>query len=218
MKKSDEVVDLNLDLEEPHSIENPEAGTDTLLSDQIPQMAARLNVQEALLSALTRDLPFNDFMTEVLLAIMKPIQCEAGSIIEVNHEERTLFFRAAAGYRSDQVMGYVIPMGRGIAGHVADSREPFVVSNVQENKVHLRSISKAIGFDARNLLAMPLVIRGKIYGVLELLNRVGEKEFSTTDVDTCAQLCASAVKAIEIRLMLSWSMQNQSSRPGSKAA
>jgi GAF domain-containing protein len=208
-KKPDEIVDLGLDLEEPEMMENTEVGAASLLSEQIPQMAAKLGFQDSILTALTRDLSFNDFMLEVLLGIMKPIRCEAGSIIEVNHEERTLFFRAAVGYRSDLIRGYVIPMGKGIAGHVADSRQPFIVANVMENKLHLRSISKAIGFDARNLIAFPLVVRGKCYGVLELLNRVGEPEFSASDIDLCTQLCASAVKAIEVRLMLAWTLQGK---------
>ena len=218
-KKNLDTLELSLDFPETDGVEHPEAGMDTLLSDQIPNMAAKLSIYEELLSVLTRDISFNEFMTEILLSIMKGIRCEAGSILEVNHEEKTLFFRAATGHSSDQITQFVIPMGKGIAGHVAEAKQPFVTSNLEQNDVHLKSISKSVGFDAKSLLAVPILVRGKIFGVLELLNRVGEKEFSASDVELAMQVCGYVSKAIEVRLMLSWSLQSKAKQSkGSKAA
>jgi GAF domain-containing protein len=84
-----------------------------------------------------------------------------------------------------------------------------VVSNVSENKMHLKAVQEAVGFETHNIVAVPLVVRGRTFGVLELLNRVGETEFTPTDVEllnACAQMSA---KAIEIRLMIAWAAQKR---------
>jgi sigma-B regulation protein RsbU (phosphoserine phosphatase) len=98
---------------------------------------------------------------------------------------------------------FTVPKGQGIAGFVAESLQTLVVSNAKENQMHLKSIAKSVGFDARNLLAAPIVIRGKIFGVLELLNRLGEKDYSQSDIEVINYFCQVAAKAIEIRMMLS---------------
>ncbi|MGZ3708628.1 MAG: GAF domain-containing protein, partial [Bdellovibrionota bacterium] len=68
----------------------------------------------------------------------------------------------------------------------------------------LKAIADALDFPCTSIVALPLVIRGKLYGVLELLNRTGEKTFSAQDVEMLTYLCQMASKAIEIRLMIGW--------------
>lgn len=198
-----------MELEEPSSTESTDTGAASLISDQLPQMAARLAALETLISLQVKDLSFEDYMREILLVFLKAVKSEAGSILEVNSEEGVLFFRTAVGFSSDQVVHFSVPIGKGIAGHVAESRTPFVVSDFNENKVHLKSIQDAVGFQAKNMIAMPILIRGKVFAVLELLDRVGESSYSESDVELLTHCCAYASKVIEMRLMLAWSLQNR---------
>lgn len=212
--KSDSDSPVQPTLEEPDTVELPEAGVGTLLGDGIPSMASKLTVLENLTALLTRDLKFQDFIREVLVTIMKAVKSEAGSILEVNYEDRTIFFRAAAGHSSDRVVRFVIPMGQGIVGYVVESQQPLIVADVPENRIHLKAITDAIGFSARNLVAVPIVIRGRVYGVLELLNRVGQDTYTEADVELLRKLCFYAARAIEIRLMITWAQQNSQKNSG----
>jgi GAF domain-containing protein len=108
-------------------------------------------------------------------------------------------------------------MGQGIVGHVAEARRPLVVSDVSENKMHLKAIQDAVGFTARNLVALPIVIRGRIYGVLELLNRIGENDYTPADVELLTYACEMAAKAIEARLMIAWSAKRRARGEGEAA-
>ena len=209
---------LDLVLEAPPSGDSPSAGMgkgmDGLFADDTMALtAAKFSVVESFLKSLTRDQTFNDFMREVLLTTMKVVKSEAGSLFEVDHSKNALFFRAVVGTSSDRVANFVIPMGQGIVGHVAESRRPLVVANVSENKLHLKAIQDAVGFEARNLIAVPIVIRSRIFGVLELLNRIGESDYSPQDVELTTYVCEMAAKAIEVRLMIAWSAkQRQASK------
>ena len=193
-------------LESPPSAES--GGMTELFSNEaLPLVNSKLTVVESILGMLTRDYTFNDFMREILLAMMKVVKSEAGSLLEIDHQRGKMFFRSMVGRVSDQLGHFEIPVGQGIAGYVAESRQPLVVANVEENKLHLRQIGDAVGFEARNMVALPLVVRGKVYGVIELLNRVGEETYTEQDVELLVFCSQAAAKAIEVRLMLAYAIQ-----------
>jgi GAF domain-containing protein len=206
---------LEIALESPPAPETPVSHFETsgqLFApddDGLAQLNARFTMVDSFLKLLTRDLRFNEFVRELLLVVMKVIKSEAGSIFEVDHSNNTLFFRAVVGQSSENLTKFTIPMGQGIAGHVAESRQPLIVADIEANKMHLRSVAKAVGFDTRNLIAVPIVIRGRIYGVLELLNRVGEANFTNNDIELLNYFCEMAAKTIEIRFMLAWGLQKR---------
>lgn len=181
------------------------------------QTAVKLGALEFFLHLLTQDRSFGDFANDLLLCFLRAVKSEAGTIFEVDHVSETLFFRAAAGRSSDVVRNFRIPIGQGVVGHVAESCQPLVVGDLSENRIHLKQIGKAVGFEARNLVAVPIVIRGRIYGVVELLNRVGEKEYTENDADLMRYMCEMVSKVIEIRLIIAWGSR-QKSREGGQAA
>ena len=200
-RKNDEELPL---LEEALALGSADPTGRGLFQEDVARLASKLSMMEELFRLMTADLKFQDFIREILLAVMKNVKCEAGSILEVNHDKKAIFFRAAAGMSSDRIMHFLIPMGKGVVGYVAESRQPLIVSNMDESQIHLKSIPKTVGFETKNLVALPILIRGKIYGVLELINRIGEDKFSEADVDLLQTLGSMIARAIEIRLMLGY--------------
>ena len=206
-------------LETPPPSESPGSNVGGIFGDDsLAVCTAKLAASEAFLGLITRDLPFQDFMREILMTFMKVVKSEAGSILEVDHHNQTLFFRAMVGTSSDKLNKFTVPMGQGIVGHVAESKQALVVSDVEENRVHLKAIEKAVGFETRNLVAVPILIRGRIFGVLELLNRVGESTYTAADVELLGYIADAAAKSIECRLMLAWALDKSSHEKTSKDA
>ncbi|HTL13213.1 MAG TPA: GAF domain-containing protein [Bdellovibrionota bacterium] len=185
--------------------------------EDLEVLSARAGFLEAILDQLSKDHDFADFAQELLRVVVAASRCEAGSILEVNYQEQSIFFRTAVGYGADQVVKFVIPFGQGIVGHVVESKLPFHMSNAEENKKHLASISHAVGFVVRNMVAIPLVIRGKVFGVIELINRIAEDDFSESDLDEMNQFCRYAAKAIELRLMMAWAATHGNQKSGEAA-
>ena len=187
---------------------NPMFPDDESLLTTISKVAAL----EGFMAVIARDTSFKEFIRDLLLIVVQAVKSEAGSILEFDHRNRTLFFRATVGQSSDRVDHFVIPIGQGIVGHVAESRQPIVVNNVAENQIHLKSIQDAVGFPTRNLIALPLLIRGRVFCVLELLNRVGEDSYTDDDLELLKYVCQQASKAIEIRLTIAWALQKKHAR------
>lgn len=179
------------------------SGTLSLLEESVTAtQGQKLVAVQAFLDLLTRNLNFHEFSREVLLVVMNSVHCEAGSILEMHPQEPKLFFRASAGRSSDSVTHFMVPVGQGIAGHAAESKTLVVVDDAQADEKHLKSMAKAVGFEVRNLLAIPVMIRGKVFGVIEVINRIGESKFSQGDIEVVQYICDMAAKCIEIRLML----------------
>jgi signal transduction protein with GAF and PtsI domain len=196
------------------------SGIDTLFSpESMGMMLAKSVALEAFINAAVHNSTFNEFIREILITIMNVVKSEAGSVFEADHGNRTFFFRSVVGSSSDRVVNFSIPFGQGIVGHVAESKLPLNVENAPENKTHLKSIEKAVGFETRNLIAVPILVRGRIYGVLELLNRIGEPNFSSADSDLLVYLCQMAAKTIELRMMIAWARtQDKEKKSGDQAA
>ena len=204
-------------LEEPAGAEIPDVAAESFFSDDLPVLTGKLMAVEAFLKLTVRDTPFQEFIRDILLVMVKAVKSEAGSDIECA-ADGSMFFRAAVGHGSDRVVRFMIPKGQGIAGHVAESRQPLIVGNVEADKTHLKAISTVVGFDARNMLAAPIVVRGKVFAVVELLNRVGEGGYSETDREVVNYLCEMAARAIEIRMMIAWSAQAREKKDKEEAA
>ncbi len=202
-------------LEPPPANDSPTSTLSGLFGDDsLAFVTAKLSIADALLRLVTRDCKFGEFAREALLLVMRVVKAEAGSILEVNHAASNLFFRAVVGQSSDRVLNFVIPLGQGIVGHVVESRQPLVVANVEESKIHLRAIQDAVGFETKNLVAIPVIVRGQVYGVLELLNRVGESNFTPSDLELLNYFCELFAKAIEARLMIAWQKGQRGQAPG----
>ena len=132
----------------------------------------------------------------LLVAIMAVVKSEAGSILEVDPKKNSLFFRAVVGQSSDEVVQFEIPMGQGVVGHVAESKQPLVVSKASENPITNKAIQNAVAFQAKNLIAVPILIRGRTFGVIELLNRVGEESFLNSDLELLNYIAEMAAKTV----------------------
>jgi GAF domain-containing protein len=187
-------------------------------SEAFATVPIKLASCEALLNICVKELGFKDFMTEIMMVFLRGVRSEAGSILELDPTKKFFFFRSVSGQSSGQINNFTVPVGQGIVGHVAESKTPKVFNNVEENRIHLKSIEKSVGFETRNMIAAPILIRGSVFGVVELLNRIGEENYSAQDVELISYICEYAGKAIESRLCLNWAVAQGKSGHKEKAA
>jgi GAF domain-containing protein len=160
------------------------------------------------MSQLTpKELSFQDLCQEILQYFRTAIPCEAGSLFEVSSSTNELFVRTAFGKAAAQIESFRIPLGQGIVGHVVESRDPMVLSgDVERSRIFIRQIADAVGFQARCILVVPIVVRGRSFAAVELLNRVGVGQFDKRDVETAMMLSKVAAAILEARLILAYAL------------
>jgi GAF domain-containing protein len=126
---------------------------------------------------------------------------EAGSLFLLDDEREELVFQVAVGGAADKVRQFRVPLGRGFAGYVAATGQPLAVTNAAEDPRFAREIADAVGYRPSTILCVPLYLRDRVIGVLELLNKVGGVPFTPRDIDTLSRFGRLAALAIDHSLL-----------------
>jgi len=124
---------------------------------------------------------------------------EASSIILYDADRNDLYFHVALGESGDQERlkrEVRLKLGQGIAGATAESRQSINVTNAQEDVRFYRPADAATNFRTRNLLAVPMLDRDRLVGVLEVLNKVDGGDFTTLDMRVMEMFSGLAATAI----------------------
>ena len=95
--------------------------------------------------------------------------------------EGALYLAAARGISPNVPAGYRIPVGHGVAGKVAATREPLLVQDVAEARHH--PLIRDELFTTGSFISFPLVYHGALVGVVNLANRAMHGIFVDEDVE-----------------------------------
>lgn len=122
-------------------------------------------------------------------------RAETSSIWELDQERGELFFRVVRGTVAGEIRDRRVALGAGIVGSVAASGRP---ERVRDVSVDSRwGGDEGSGFVTKAVLAVPLVARGAVVGVLQLLNPCGRSEFSEDDLRRMQLFAGPLANAIE---------------------
>ena len=129
---------------------------------------------------------------EVLDIVAEAVPCQASSLLLVTGEDGTMTFAAATGPVAEKIKGMTLPPGKGIAGACAADRRSLSVSDVQADPRFARELSESLGFETCSLLAVPVVHRGDLCGVIELVNKKGSDAFTRHEIELVERLARAA--------------------------
>jgi len=125
------------------------------------------------------------------------INAEASSIYELDEEKDELFIRVARGEKKDPLKKVRLKVGEGIAGWVVRTGEPMVVQDVAKEKRFSDRYDLMSGFKTRSLLCVPLILRGKCIGAIQVLNKKNQAPFTDADLEILLSLSQQIAVAIE---------------------
>lgn len=120
-----------------------------------------------------------------------------------------LVFAAVTGAAAEKLINRRIPITAGIGGWVARERRSALVADAQNDPRLDHSLDAVTGLTTRSLLAVPLISKGSVLGVVEAINNVGGT-FDQHDLEVLEALASSAAIAIENARL--FSMLNQEKR------
>jgi signal transduction histidine kinase len=85
----------------------------------------------------------------------------------------------------------------GVAGWVLAHNEPVLIANVREDERFFEPISSGVGYKVRSLICIPLVIKGEVIGVIQVLNKATGESFDEDDLSLLNSFAAQSATAIE---------------------
>jgi diguanylate cyclase (GGDEF)-like protein len=151
--------------------------------------------------ALTSTLDTGSIMNIIMEKTNELVKAEAGSVLLLDDDTNELYFELTEGEMKEDIKRFRLKVGEGIAGWVAEHGEPIIVENVATDPRFCHRIDDSLNFQTRSILCVPLRSKGKILGVLELINRMDGKPFGQKDLDLVMTLVDQASIAIENSLL-----------------
>lgn len=138
-------------------------------------------------------------ITFIMERIQHLVEGQAWSLLLLDEEQKHLYFKSVLGSRSEKLGEIRLRLGEGVAGKVAQTGQPMIVDDAQNSPYFNAAVDKLTDFRTTNILAVPLKTRGKVTGVLEILNkRGGEKaRFQEQDLETVMLFLEPAAIALE---------------------
>jgi signal transduction histidine kinase len=125
------------------------------------------------------------------------INAEASSIFELDEANDELFIRVARGEKKDSIKKVRLKLGEGIAGWVAKTGEPMVVQAADKEKRFSKKYDEMSGFQTRSLICVPLILRDKPIGAIQVLNKKNYEPFTKADLEILVSLSQQIAVAME---------------------
>jgi len=125
------------------------------------------------------------------------IDAEASTVYELDEEKRELFIRIARGEKKQSVERIKFELGQGISGHVVQTGQPMVIQDVRKEKRFSPKFDRITGFRTRSMLCVPLILRGKTIGALQVLNKKSGDLFTQIDVELLTSMSQQIAVAME---------------------
>ncbi|OGS39256.1 MAG: hypothetical protein A2551_02800 [Elusimicrobia bacterium RIFOXYD2_FULL_34_30] len=148
--------------------------------------------------SISSTLHLDKVLESILDELIKLIKVEAGSILLINSETRQLDFKVAKGEKSGIIkdLNLKIKIDEGIVGVAIQTGRVVVSNSVQDDTRFKKDIDWLTGFVTKSIIAVPIVIKGKVLGAIELINKK-DGDFLANDTELVFAIASQSAVAIE---------------------
>lgn len=145
---------------------------------------------------VTSSLDLEDVLDATMGGIREILHVEAGALVLLDEESGELTYRKSLGPEAWRPSRSVQP-GEGLVGHVIASGEPKLVNDVERDPHFSGEPEEEMaGIVPRAILCVPLRIRDRIIGAIELINKL-DGSFDEQDLDLLIAMAASVAVAVD---------------------
>lgn len=141
---------------------------------------------------LSRDEELLPLLKRILKKSLAILDAPDGSLMLLDAAKNELEFVLVYGEIADDLVGYRISADEGIAGWVVQNGQSAFVPDVRRDNRFSHLIDDTFKFRTQSILAVPLIGRGRVLGVIEALNQPGDAPFSEQDLSLISLLCRVA--------------------------
>ena len=156
----------------------------------------QLNALTELSALINSTLDTGEIRERAIVAAIRLLNAEAGSLILIDQDSGDMFFEVAIGDKGEKVKEIRLKKGEGIAGWVAEKGEAIIIHDVQSDQRFFKTADKRSTFITRDMVCVPVKTKDKVIGVLEAINR-RNGIFDEEDKEALTSLANQVAIAIE---------------------
>ena len=153
---------------------------------------------DALASAgnlLATTIDLKEALTAILSLAIDVIGAKLGSVMILDHDRHELYIGASCGLEDSVVQNTRMKLGSSISGYVAKTGRPLIVEDIEEDKRFSRINREK--YESKSLISVPLIYKDRLFGVINLNNKLDGKPFTADDLTLLSSLAIPAAVAID---------------------
>ena len=129
--------------------------------------------------------------------IQHALRSAARAVLLLDESKKELLFELTNGKRHRPAEHIRLDAGSGIVGWVARNGKPLIINDTSKYRRFNKDIDQLAGYPSKSIICVPLIVRGKTIGVLEVLNKLDGSGFTEEDLATLVAVGSIAGMAIE---------------------
>ncbi|MGH9651214.1 MAG: GAF domain-containing protein, partial [Terriglobales bacterium] len=146
------------------------------------------------LSSLTAERSLDTLLQKIMQKACEVLDADRATLFLVDETKQELWSKVAQGAQMSEIR---IPLGAGIAGHVARTGETVNIADAYQDPRFNVEVDHRTGYHTRTILCMPMKNpEGKILGVLQVLNK-REGVFTRAEEELLEAFAAPAAIAVQ---------------------
>jgi Nif-specific regulatory protein len=138
-----------------------------------------------------------ELLKTIIESATRLMEAEASSLLLVNPENNKLYFEISLGTKGPEVQRFSLNMGEGIAGWVAANNRSLIVNDVESDNRFFADISKKINFPTKAIVAVPMRVKERCVGVIEIINKIDGGNFTEDDLEWLEIFATQAAIALQ---------------------
>ena len=158
---------------------------------ELARAARRISQIQAITDATLTGMAFDELAERLLWKLREILDTDSATLLLLDRSGALLHEHATVGVDTEDHTT-AIPVGAGIAGKIAATVAPLVVTDLSSYEVVRPWLSRTM----RSLIGAPLVYRGRVTGVIHVATR-NERAFSVDDVELLELAANRIASALE---------------------
>jgi signal transduction histidine kinase len=146
---------------------------------------------------LTTAPDLESFLQTIISEAIELTNSELASILEYDETAAELRFLAMHWFQRDLLRPVGVPLSGSAAGWVYRRGQPLIIQDTKLDQRHFKVVDHVTKHETHSLVAVPLMVRGEVVGVLEALNKKDEAHYTEHDLAILETLGALAAQAMQ---------------------
>ncbi len=176
-----------------------------------PLIGDKFQKLKAIVTRINSSYNLVDILNQILIYATEIVAAESSSLVIYDKRNDKLVILVPTGPKADKVRELEIPPDRGIVGWTYKNNRSLIINNVREDERFYEEIDKLSGYRTRNILCVPLSVKGERIGAIEVINKNGNGGFTEEDLTLLEIFAAESGIAID-NTRLYYELSEQRSR------
>ena len=169
----------------------------TRLLQETERRAYQLATLNEIGRGLTSTLELKPLLNQILKSAAEILNCAAGSLFLVDQQTGELVFEVVIGPVASDLAGKRLPPGTGLVGEAVSTGKAIIANNARTRKDWFSHTDEETGFTTQDLLVMPMQVKDRVVGVIEVINKQDGLPFTQSDQELLTTFSSQATIAIE---------------------